>query len=37
MFVGMNAALAVGFGRWVRNRQGGAWKRTARSGELIDV
>lgn len=34
MFVGMNAALAVGFWRWASKSQSGAWKRTARSGEL---
>jgi cellulose synthase/poly-beta-1,6-N-acetylglucosamine synthase-like glycosyltransferase len=30
MFVGMNAALAVGFWRWISGAQGGAWKRTER-------
>lgn len=34
MFVSMNGALAVGFWRWFRNSQSGAWKRTARSQEL---
>ncbi|MCA8999620.1 MAG: glycosyltransferase family 2 protein [Planctomycetaceae bacterium] len=34
MFVSMNAALAVGFCRWFRNNQSGAWKRTARSQEM---
>lgn len=33
MFVGMNAALLVGFWRWVRGRQRGTWRRTARVGE----
>lgn len=31
MFVGMNAALAVGFWRWLTGKQGGTWKRTERS------
>jgi cellulose synthase/poly-beta-1,6-N-acetylglucosamine synthase-like glycosyltransferase len=30
MFVGMNAALGVGFWRWISGAQGGAWKRTER-------
>jgi cellulose synthase/poly-beta-1,6-N-acetylglucosamine synthase-like glycosyltransferase len=30
MFATMNAALLVGFFRWVRGRQHGAWERTAR-------
>lgn len=34
MFVGMNAALAVGFYRWAGRSQSGAWKRTARTQEL---
>ncbi|HEY3451172.1 MAG TPA: glycosyltransferase family 2 protein [Myxococcales bacterium] len=29
--VSMNAALAVGFWRWVRHAQGAAWERTART------
>jgi cellulose synthase/poly-beta-1,6-N-acetylglucosamine synthase-like glycosyltransferase len=33
MFAGMNAALLVGFWRWLRGSQGGAWKRTARLAE----
>ena len=33
MFVGMNAALAVGFFRLVTGRQTGIWKRTARENE----
>ncbi|WP_437203058.1 glycosyltransferase family 2 protein [Planctomicrobium sp. SH664] len=37
MFVGMNAALAVGFWRWATRRQSGKWKRTARSTELQEV
>ena len=32
MFVGMNAALLVGFWRWLLGRQRGAWRRTARLG-----
>lgn len=32
MFVLMNAALLVGFFRWALGRQGGAWRRTARTG-----
>jgi cellulose synthase/poly-beta-1,6-N-acetylglucosamine synthase-like glycosyltransferase len=31
MFVCMNAALAVGFARWVRGGQAGIWRRTART------
>jgi cellulose synthase/poly-beta-1,6-N-acetylglucosamine synthase-like glycosyltransferase len=43
MFVGMNAALAVGFWRWAARQQSGAWRRTERSleaparGELTRV
>jgi cellulose synthase/poly-beta-1,6-N-acetylglucosamine synthase-like glycosyltransferase len=33
MFVSMNLALLVGFGRWLTGRQGGTWKRTERAGE----
>jgi len=33
MFTGMNAALLVGFWRWLRGSQKGAWKRTARLAE----
>jgi cellulose synthase/poly-beta-1,6-N-acetylglucosamine synthase-like glycosyltransferase len=33
MFTGMNAALFVGFWRWVRGTQKGAWKRTERLAE----
>jgi len=33
MFTSMNAALLVGFWRWLSGRQGGSWKRTARVGE----
>ena len=33
MFASMNAALLVGFWRWVRGRQKGTWMRTARVGE----
>jgi len=32
LFVNMNAALFVGLGRWLRQSQGGVWKRTERSG-----
>jgi len=35
LFVSMNAALAVGFYRWAGRTQSGAWKRTARTQELI--
>ncbi len=31
MFVCMNAALAVGFFRWLRGGQAGVWRRTART------
>lgn len=35
MFVSMNAALLVGFFRWLTGRQRGAWRRTARgAGEV---
>src|SRR5262249_1762264 len=34
MFTSMNAALLVGFGRWVLGSQQGAWKRTARVEEI---
>ncbi len=30
MFTSMNAALLVGFVRWIRKRQSAAWRRTAR-------
>ena len=33
MFTSMNAALLVGFVRWLRKRQNAAWKRTTRSAE----
>ena len=33
MFTGMNAALLVGFWRWLRGTQKGAWQRTARLAE----
>jgi cellulose synthase/poly-beta-1,6-N-acetylglucosamine synthase-like glycosyltransferase len=33
MFTGMNAALLVGFWRWLRGSQQSAWKRTARLAE----
>jgi cellulose synthase/poly-beta-1,6-N-acetylglucosamine synthase-like glycosyltransferase len=32
MFTGMNAALLVGFWRWLAGRQKAAWRRTARAG-----
>ena len=31
MFVSMNAALLLGFFRWLFGRQGGTWKRTDRT------
>ena len=31
MFVSMNAALFLGFFRWLLGRQGGTWKRTDRT------
>lgn len=34
MFVSMNAALFVGFCRWLRGSQKGAWKRTSRVAEM---
>jgi cellulose synthase/poly-beta-1,6-N-acetylglucosamine synthase-like glycosyltransferase len=34
MFAGMNAALAVGFWKWLFQRQSGTWSRTVRSQEL---
>ena len=33
MFTGMNAALLVGFWRWLWGTQKGAWRRTARQAE----
>jgi cellulose synthase/poly-beta-1,6-N-acetylglucosamine synthase-like glycosyltransferase len=33
MFTGMNAALLVGFWRWLRGNQAAAWKRTVRLAE----
>jgi hypothetical protein len=33
MFTGMNAALLVGFWRWLRGSQQAAWKRTMRLAE----
>jgi cellulose synthase/poly-beta-1,6-N-acetylglucosamine synthase-like glycosyltransferase len=35
MFVLMNAAVLVGFFRWVTGRQGGTWQRTARAGAAV--
>jgi cellulose synthase/poly-beta-1,6-N-acetylglucosamine synthase-like glycosyltransferase len=37
MFTGMNAALMVGFWRWLRGTQKGAWRRTARLAEADGV
>jgi cellulose synthase/poly-beta-1,6-N-acetylglucosamine synthase-like glycosyltransferase len=37
MFTSMNAALLVGFWRWLRGSQKGAWKRTARLAEVEGV
>lgn len=37
MFVMMNAALLVGFFKWLFNNQSGAWKRTERSGDTQSV
>jgi cellulose synthase/poly-beta-1,6-N-acetylglucosamine synthase-like glycosyltransferase len=34
MFTGMNAALFVGFLRWLTGRQKGAWRRTPRASEV---
>jgi hypothetical protein len=33
MFTGMNVALLVGFWRWLRGSQQGAWRRTVRLAE----
>jgi hypothetical protein len=33
MFTGMNAALFVGFFRWLRGSQKAAWRRTSRMAE----
>lgn len=33
MFTAMNAALLVGFWRWLSGQAGGAWRRTARADE----
>ncbi|MGH7200079.1 MAG: glycosyltransferase family 2 protein, partial [Planctomycetaceae bacterium] len=35
LFVSLNAALAVGFVRWLRGTQKSAWKRTARTPEEV--
>ncbi len=35
MFTSMNAALLVGFFRWLSNSQKAAWKRTVRTAELV--
>ncbi len=35
MFTSMNAALAVGFWRWLRGRQNSAWARTDRGGTVL--
>jgi cellulose synthase/poly-beta-1,6-N-acetylglucosamine synthase-like glycosyltransferase len=37
MFTSMNAALLVGFWRWLRGNQKAAWKRTARLAEADGV
>ena len=37
MFVSMNAALLVGFFRWLGRRQRGAWRRTARVANTGEV
>lgn len=34
MFTGMNAALLVGFCRWLSGRQKGTWRRTVRVGRV---
>jgi cellulose synthase/poly-beta-1,6-N-acetylglucosamine synthase-like glycosyltransferase len=34
MFTSMNAALLVGFWRWLQGTQGGTWQRTARLAEV---
>ena len=34
MFMTMNAALFVGFFRWVAGTQRGTWDRTRRTGEI---
>jgi cellulose synthase/poly-beta-1,6-N-acetylglucosamine synthase-like glycosyltransferase len=36
MFTGMNLALLVGFWKWARGSQRGAWQRTAREAENAD-
>ncbi|MBY0460127.1 MAG: hypothetical protein K2V38_22655, partial [Gemmataceae bacterium] len=36
MFVSMNAALFLGFFRWLLGRQGGTWKRTDRTAEGVN-
>jgi len=36
MFTMMNAALLVGFFRWIRGEQSAAWKRTARVQEIAE-
>ena len=35
MFVSMNAALLIGFYRWITGQQGGVWKRTTRTDEAV--
>ena len=37
MFTGMNAALLVGFWRWLWGSQKAAWKRTVRVGETSEA
>jgi cellulose synthase/poly-beta-1,6-N-acetylglucosamine synthase-like glycosyltransferase len=36
LFTSMNLALLVGYGRWLSGRQGGVWRRTARSVAPLD-
>ena len=37
MFTGMNAALLVGFWRWLWGKGNGTWERTARAVEVGGV
>lgn len=36
LFTSMNFALLVGYGRWLSGRQGGVWRRTARTAVPMD-
>lgn len=36
MFVSMNAALLIGFSRWMTGHQKGSWRRTSRAGDPVD-